>query len=211
MTTGDGGFVTTDDDGTGELARLFRDKTYVRDGSVGRGDQPIPFFGLNYRATGLQGAVALAQLGRLNDLVTRRDWMARRYYNELGELEGLELPRLCDGAQPSWGPLAARYSGTEPTRDALVEALRAEGVLISTGMSPANNILRTELIRRKKYYPLTDAVPSFWRDTVYDIDSCPNVDELQRNVIRLPVDQRYSDEDIDQTIAAVHKVWSHYF
>ena len=38
-----------------------------------------------------------------------------------------------------------------------------------------------------------------------------NVDELQRTVLRLPMDQRYTEEDIDQTIAAFHKVWKHYF
>jgi hypothetical protein len=37
------------------------------------------------------------------------------------------------------------------------------------------------------------------------------VDELQRTVLRLPVDQRYTDEDIDQTIAGVRKVWRHFF
>ena len=72
----------------------------------------------------------------------------------------------------------------------------------------ANNILRTEMVRTKRYYPLTDDVPAFWRDTVYDPDSCPNVDELQRTVIRLPIDERYIDEDIDETIAGVRKVWA---
>jgi perosamine synthetase len=87
--------------------------------------------------------------------------------------------------------------------------MAAEGLTISTGMSPANNILRTELVRTKRYYPLTSEVPAFWRDTEYDPNSCPNVDELQRTVIRLPVDERYADEDIDQTIAGVRKVWAH--
>ena len=78
-------------------------------------------------------------------------------------------------------------------------------------MSAVKNILRTEIIQTKKYYPLTDTVPSFWKDTIYDPESCPNVDTLQATCLRLPVDQRYTDEDIDQTIAAVQKVWSHYF
>ena len=82
---------------------------------------------------------------------------------------------------------------------------------ISTGMTPPKNILRTDMLRSKKYYPLTDRIPAFWRDTEYDEDSCPNVDELQRTVVRLPVDQRYTDEDIDQTIDAIRKVWRHYF
>ena len=125
------------------------------------------------------------------------------------DLENFALPRLVDGAEPSWWPVAGRYTGGDGRRDELVEALRAEGLSISTGMSPANNILRTELIRTKRYYPLTDEVPAFWRDIDYDPDSCPHVDELQRTVIRLPVDERYTDEDIDQTIAGVVKVWFH--
>ena len=211
MSTGDGGFVTTDDELTGALAGLFRDKTYIRDGSVGRGGQPIPFFALNYRPTCLQAAVGLAQLHKLDHVVSRRDQIAQRYYRELSDLPNLELPEIVDGGEPSWWPLAARYTGADPTRDELTDALIAEGISISTGMSPSNNILRTDLIRKKKYYPLTDEVPSFWRDTTYDPDSCPNVDELQRTVMRLPVDQRYTDEDIDQTIAAFRKVWQHYF
>jgi perosamine synthetase len=209
MTTGDGGFVTTNDDEVARIASLFRDKTYLRDGSVGRGGQPIPFFALNYRANGLHAAVGLAQLGKLDALVERRDQIARRYYAELADLQDFDLPRLIDAASPSWWPLAGRYTGGEGRRDDLVEALRSEGLSISTGMSPASNILRTELVRNKRYYPLIDEIPAFWRDIEYDTDSCPNVDTLQETVIRLPVDERYTDEDIDQTIAGVRKVWHH--
>ena len=209
MTTGDGGFVTTNDDDVARIASLFRDKTYIRDGSVGRGGQPIPFFALNYRGTGLHAAVGLAQLGKLDWVVERRDEIVQRYYRELGGLEDLHLPELVEGGRPSWWPVAGRWLGEAPGRDALVEALRAEGLTISTGMSPANNILRTELVRKKKYYPCTDEVPAFWCDTEYDPDSCPNVDILQDTVIRLPVDQRYTDDDVDETIAGFLKVWNH--
>lgn len=208
MTTGDGGFVGTDDDETARIASLFRDKTYIRDGSVGRGGQPIPFFALNYRANGLHAAVGRAQLAKLPALVARRREIAERYYDELGGLEGLSLPRIVEGGDPSWWPIAGRYTGTKVSRDDVVEALRAEGLTISTGMSPANNILRTDLVRTKRYYPLTDVVPAFWRDVEYDADSCPNVDALQDSVVRLPVDERYIDEDVDDTIAGVKKVWA---
>ena len=211
MSTGDGGFVATDGDETGRVAALYRDKAYLRDQSIPRGQSPIPFFGMNYRPTALQAAVGLAQLEKLSFVVSRRDAIVKRYYDELSDLANLELPRICEGGEPSWWPLPARYTGEEPTRDELVTTLRAEGLGLSTGMSPANNILRTILISTKKFYPLADKVPSFWQDAVYDPDSCPNVDELQRTVMRLPVDQRYTDEDIDQTIIAVRKVWKHFF
>jgi len=211
MSTGDGGFVATNDDETAHVARRFRDKAYSRDASVKRGEQPIPFFGMNYRPTALQAAVGLAQLRKLAHVVARRDAIVKRYYNEVSNLPHVDLPKLCEGGQPSWWPLPARYTGKEPTRDEIAAALSAEGITVSTGMSPANNILRTVLISKKKYYPLADEPPSFWKDTVYDPDSCPNVDRLQQTVLRLPVDQRYTDEDIDQTVAGVRKVWRYYF
>jgi len=97
MTTGDGGFVTTNDDEVALIASLFRDKTYLRDGSVGRGGQPIPFFALNYRVNGLHAAVGLAQLGKLRGLMQRRDDIARRYYAELADLKEFSLPRTDPG------------------------------------------------------------------------------------------------------------------
>ena len=211
MSTGDGGFVTTNDDQTAELASLFRDKTYLRGQKLERGAQPIPFFGLNYRPTNLQAAVGIAQLHKLEHLVARCDQIVRRYYEELADLPHLDFPKIAEGAQPAWWPLAIRYTGDTPTRDELVQVFNAEGVPINTSMSAVKNILRTEIIQTKKYYPLTDTVPSFWKDTIYDPESCPNVDTLQATCLRLPVDQRYTDEDIDQTIVAVQKVWSHYF
>lgn len=211
MSSGDGGFVTTNDDDAARIARLFRDKTYVRDRKVNRGEQPISFFAPNYRPTALQAAVGLAQLHKLEALVARRAAIVKRYYNELGDLPHFELPYIASGSQPSYWPLAMQYTGDTPTRDELAKALRAEGVRLDTGMAAVNNILRTELIQKKKYYPLTDTVPSFWRDTVYDVDSCPNVDALTRTCLRLPVDERFTDEDIDQTIAAVRKVWGYFF
>lgn len=211
MSCGDGGFVTTNDDETNRIARLFRDKTYVRDRKINRGEQPISFFAPNYRPTALQAAVAIAQLHGLESLVARRAAIVKRYYDELSELPHFELPHITSGSQPSYWPVSAQYTGDSPTRDELAEALRAEGVRLDTGMAAVNNILRTEIIQKKKYYPLTDEVPSFWRDTVYDPDSCPNVDALTKTCLRLPVDQRFTDEDVDQTIAAFKKVWGHYF
>ena len=212
MTTGDGGFVTTNDDETARLASKLRDKAYTRTPPIPpRGQEPIPFFALNYRPTCLQGAVGLAQLHKLDWVVERRREIVGRYYAELSDLPHLELPQIVAGGKPSYWPLPARYSGDTPTREELVKALSAEGVGVSTGMSPASNVLRTDLIAKKRYYALTARVPTFWRDTAYDPNSCPNVDELQRTVMRLPVDQRYSNEDIDQTVAAVRKVWEHYF
>jgi perosamine synthetase len=214
VSTGDGGFVLTRDETTAGIAGLFRDKTYIRDGSISRGKQPIPFFAPNFRPTCLQAAVAIAQLKKLPEIVRKRSEIVSMYYDALADLPGLQLPRLIDDTCPSYWPLPARYLHHEvpdaPGRDEIAEAIVAEGIPVSTGLTPPRNILTTEMITKKKYYPLTDTVPAFWRDTEYDPESCPNVDELQRSLLRLPVDERYTIEDIEETITGVRKVWHHF-
>jgi len=211
MSTGDGGFVLTNDDEVGRVAALFRDKTYVRGGGLRHGMQPVPFFALNYRPTCLQAAVGIAQLHKLEGLVERREAVVRRYYIELADVPHLEFPNLVEGAEASWWPLGVRYTGEGPSRDELVEALNAEGVPAGHCMSAVRNILRTEMIQNRQYYPYSEEPPSFLKEVSYDADACPEVDALQDSVIRLPVDERYSDQDISQTIEAVKKVWGHYF
>ncbi len=103
-------------------------------------------------------------------------------------------------APPSWGPLAIRSTGPNPTRDQLVDIFRAEGVPINTSMSAVKNILRTEVIQKRKYYPLTDAIPIFWQNTTYNPNACPNVDTLQSTCLRLPVDERYTDEALTKPL-----------
>ena len=66
ITSGEGGLIVTSDDTLARRVRLFIDKAW------GYGD-PAPdhyFLALNYRMSELQGAVALAQLGKLETSVT---------------------------------------------------------------------------------------------------------------------------------------------
>ena len=210
MSGGEGGFLITNDAQAADLARLFSDKTYRRKG-VTRGSEPIPWLGINYRPTCLTGAMGVAQLARLPENIARRAAIAKQYYGNLADLPHFRLPRVYDGAEPNWWPMPSRYEGDTPTRDEILKALTAEGLVIRVGMCPADNMLRTELIQKKRFYPLTGRVPHFWRKTRYDPDSCPNVDRLGETALRLPVDQRYTDDDIAQTIEGFRKVWRHYF
>lgn len=98
MTTGEGGVVTTDDK---ELARrvfLFVNKAW------GYGDpKPDHYFpALNYRLTELQGAVALAQLKKLDWVVERRRDVAAQLTKGLQGVAGLLLPGDPQGGRHSW-------------------------------------------------------------------------------------------------------------
>ena len=210
MSTGDGGFVTTNDDAVARIARLYIDKTYAR-GEVRRGDEALLFAANNFRPNTMTAAVALAQLERLDENVARRDEIVQRYYRELGDLPHLAMPKAPDGAECAWWPLPVLYQSESPPREEIVAALVAEGLPVNTGLSPNQGNLHTKVIKAKRFYPYSDRLPHFLKDTKYDEWSCPTSDGIRRSVIRLPVDFRYTDQDIAETIAGIRKVWSHYF
>src|SRR6201999_1893082 len=74
---GDGGVCITNDEAIAKKLRLASDKGYDRS-PAGVGRNPT-FLAANYRMTELQGAVAIAQLGKLDSIIERR----RRWCGEL--------------------------------------------------------------------------------------------------------------------------------
>ncbi|MER6947887.1 DegT/DnrJ/EryC1/StrS family aminotransferase [Nonomuraea sp. NPDC000554] len=88
ITCGDGGIVVTDDEEAARRMRLFSDKGWDRAAGRSHGS-----FGLNYRMTELQGAVARAQLAKLPAVVAARRRTAERLLDALEGVPGLRLPR----------------------------------------------------------------------------------------------------------------------
>ena len=94
ITSGEGGLVVTRNEHFARRIRLFHDKAW------GYGDpQPDHYFlAPNYRMTELQGAVALAQLDRLETFVRERQRMADRLTAALAAVPGVTPPRTTPGA-----------------------------------------------------------------------------------------------------------------
>jgi perosamine synthetase len=90
ITTGEGGLVLTNNPDYARRMFLFINKAW------GYGD-PAPdhyFLALNYRMTELQGAVAAAQLEKLEDVVDRRIELAEQLTSGLANLPGIVTPRV---------------------------------------------------------------------------------------------------------------------
>lgn len=104
ITTGEGGLVATDDDALARRVFLFVNKAW------GYGDpQPDHYFpALNYRLTELQGAVALAQLPKLDQVVDARRRVAAALRDALAGTRGLWLPDDPPHGTHSWWKFAFR-------------------------------------------------------------------------------------------------------
>jgi 8-amino-3,8-dideoxy-alpha-D-manno-octulosonate transaminase len=69
ITTGEGGMITTDNADLYRTASEYADHGHDHNPSVGRALEGRSFLGFNYRMNELQGAVGLAQLGRISQIL----------------------------------------------------------------------------------------------------------------------------------------------
>jgi perosamine synthetase len=124
LTTGEGGMVTVADAALKERIDSERNQGRAPDMDWLDHDR----LGFNYRLSELQCALGLAQLDRLDDMLTARARVAGAYAEALAELEGLEL--LCPdegGAVRGWFVYVVLLPrGAD--RDATVRALGERGV-----------------------------------------------------------------------------------
>jgi dTDP-4-amino-4,6-dideoxygalactose transaminase len=88
ITTGEGGLVVTDNDRLARRMFLFINKAW----GYGDAEPDHYFLALNYRMSELQGAVACAQLDKLQGVVEKRRNMARLLNLLLAGISGITVP-----------------------------------------------------------------------------------------------------------------------
>jgi dTDP-4-amino-4,6-dideoxygalactose transaminase len=95
ITSGDGGMVITDDEQLYRRCFALHDQGHSpnRKG-VEVGERP--FFGLDFRMTELQGAVLLAQLRKLDPMLSRLRYNKRLYKSLIADLPGIAFREITD-------------------------------------------------------------------------------------------------------------------
>jgi len=206
MTTGEGGIVITADPAHARWMTLFSDKAW------GYGD-PSPdhyFLALNYRMTDLQGAVARAQLEKLDGVVTRRRRAARGLTALLERVPGLALPAPLAGATHVYWkyPLVVDPTVVRGGADALGVALKAAGVFCVPRYirKPA---FQCQVFTKRKTYG-TSECPYSCRERqdgsriTYDAADYPGTMQGLERVVVLPWSEFYSDEHVEFIADTVH-------
>jgi dTDP-4-amino-4,6-dideoxygalactose transaminase len=127
MTSGEGGMITTNDADLAERARSIADQGR----RPGQGWFQHFTLGTNYRLSGLQAAVLLAQLERLPDQIALRNHNARLLRSDLIDVPGLRFQDVPPQANVHsyyllLGRIDARKFGL--TRDEFHQTLTARGI-----------------------------------------------------------------------------------
>lgn len=205
ITTGEGGIVCTDDD---ELARrvfLFVNKAW------GYGDpQPDHYFpALNYRMTELQGAVAWAQLPKLDGVVAARRTVAAALRRELADLPGIACPDDPPRGEHSYWKFAFRVdAGKVPGGAvALGKRMREQGIACVPRyiQKPA---FECQLFRDWRSFPVM-ALPlgqnprGVASGPLFDRSAYPGAVAGLEHVVVLPINERYLPEHVAIVAVAI--------
>jgi perosamine synthetase len=117
LTTGEGGFVTTNDDRLADWLRLYRNQGM-------RARYQFEMLGFNYRMTDLNAAIGLVQLAKLDRNTDRRREIAAAYDRAFSSLP-VKTPITPDGRTHVFHQYTLDVG---PERDAIVADLREAGV-----------------------------------------------------------------------------------
>ncbi|MGH9775331.1 MAG: UDP-4-amino-4,6-dideoxy-N-acetyl-beta-L-altrosamine transaminase [Candidatus Acidiferrales bacterium] len=198
ITTGEGGMVTCEDSRRAAAMRSFRNHGIDRDSQKRVAERSHGYqmtaLGFNYRLTGLQCALGLSQLRKLQESVERRQDIAAQYDAAFEEIPGAKpLHKRAEVSHAYHLYVvrleAARLAGA---RDEICWALEAEGI--------GTNV----------HYPPVHLHP-FYRNRFGTCEGlCPVAEKAYREIVTLPLFPSMTDGDVADVIEAVQKVFEHF-
>jgi perosamine synthetase len=178
ITTGEGGFVSTNRADLAERLRLLRNLAFTKP----RFRHEVP--GYNFRMTNFQAALGYAQLKRIDSIIENKRRVAREYDAALAGIPGLRLPVELEWAKNVYWMYAVVV---EPafgvSRDELMKRLTAGGVETRTFFCPMDQqpFLRRQEGHREVQCPVAGRL---WERGLY----LPSAHTLSAEKIRFVAD-----------------------
>lgn len=173
ITTGEGGMVVTNDAKLADRLRLLRNLGFGKP----RFYHEVAAY--NFRMTGMQAALGLAQLSKIDRFIAEKRRVAATYNELLGNLPGIQTPaELPDAFNVYWMYAIVIRSEFGRTRDELADILLNQGIETRTFFCPMNMqpFLRAQKDYREVACPVAEGL---WRDGFY----LPSANQLDRSTI----------------------------
>ena len=209
--TGEGGILVTNDDDIAERLQLIRNhaEVVVEDKGVTNLTNMV---GHNFRLGEIECAMGIEQLKKLQGLVQSRQLLAETLTEGLKSLDGLKTPTQFNNRTHVYYIYAMQLDleVLQVSRQKIVEALAAEGVIVS---SSYQNIHLIPMYQQKiafgsKGFPWSSEFCK--REISYEKGICPNAEYLNDNsyigfgmcVFDISL------KDVELIVSAFHKVWN---
>jgi perosamine synthetase len=192
MTSGEGGVITTDDDAL--AARLMRVRNHGISSDHRQRERKNTWrydmveLGYNYRLTDIQCALALTQLSKMPQAISRRQQIARRYAQELGVERALLLPAESSDRVHAWHLYPVRLrSGDANERLRVFEGMRAAHIGVNVHYIPVYQL-------------------SYYRELGYPNGLCPVAERAYATLMSLPMWHGLTDDDQSRVIEQLRRL-----
>lgn len=197
MTTGEGGMITTSSPELAERMRIMSLHGLSLDAwarySGGRSwDYKIVAPGFKYNLTDIAAAIGIHQLARAEAMRADRERLALRYYEQLRDLDEIELPANDPNRIHSWHlfPIRLRLDRLTVDRNEFLDQLRARGVGCSVHWRP---------LHLHPYYQQTFG---------WTAEDCPNASVLWERLISIPIFQGMRDDEMASVVETLRDLCS---
>ncbi|MDH7596411.1 MAG: DegT/DnrJ/EryC1/StrS family aminotransferase [Methanothrix sp.] len=155
ITTGEGGMIVTNNPNIAKICRSLRNQGRGEMGSWLEHER----LGYNYRMTEMSAALGISQLRRLEDILAKRERVARMYTSRLSGLEWVRTPAVRPNVRKSWFVYTITLS-EGLSRDAVMQAMMREGIPSRGYFSPVHlqGYIRELLGTHEGMLPVTESV-----------------------------------------------------
>lgn len=178
---GEAGVVTTDD---ADLADTMRS---IKNFGAEFGSDEVAFVradATNFRLSDVLAAIGVAQMSKLDDIVSKRRDIAASYDELLGEVDDVTPPAAPEEARHVYQSYCARIdAGDDDLRDDLIEAMAEEDIETQIGTYGLHHTPAFEDVRRAG-----------------DLDASS---DLATNLLTLPVAHSMTDDDQQRVVDAL--------
>ncbi len=194
ITTGEGGMAMTNDANLAKHLRLLRSHgiSGAAEEMQARPPQEIWNYqqidlGYNYRMTDIQAALGISQIKRLEEFVTMRHAIAKRYDNMLSGMPLLTPYQHADGYSGfHLYVIRLRLAEINKTQRQVYEELREAGILVNLHYIP---------VYRQPYYEKMGFTSGY----------CPQSEQYYSEAISIPLYPGLTEEQQDQVVALIRK------
>ena len=150
------------------------------------GPETVEYVGGNAKMNEFQAAMGICNLRHVDDEILKRKLVVERYNLNLGDIEGIRLPKEQDGVESNYAYFPIVFEDFKKTRDEVFEELKT------------NNINA-----RKYFYPIVNSFDCYNDD--YCPENTPVAKYIAERVLTLPLYSDLSHDDVDRICEIIKK------
>ncbi len=146
----------------------------------------VSWVGGNAKMNEFAAAMGICNLRHLDDEISKRKRVSKRYYEYLDGIKGIKLNHIQKDVEPNFAYFPVVFDGYKYSRDEVFERLKSKNI-----------------IARKYFYPLVSTFNCYENEPFYGSYKTPVAEYISARVLTLPMYSDLADDDVDRICSCI--------